>query len=45
MEHINEVEPVCLDSGIIVWEWHAIDHLIQDHDSTKANYGVVADHP
>ena len=45
MEHIIEVEPVGLDSGNIVWEWHAIDHLIQDHDSTKANYGVVADHP
>ena len=44
MEHIIEVEPVGADSGNIVWEWHAIDHLIQDYDSTKANYGVVADH-
>lgn len=31
--------------GQIVWEWHAWDHLVQDYDVTKANYGVVAEHP
>ena len=31
--------------GQIVWEWHIWDHLIQDIDPTKDNYGVVADHP
>lgn len=29
----------------IVWEWHVWDHLVQDHDPTKASYGVIADHP
>ena len=27
-----------------MWEWHVWDHLIQDYDATKANYGVVANH-
>ena len=31
--------------GQIVWEWHIWDHLIQDHDASKDNYGVIADHP
>jgi hypothetical protein len=32
-------------SGDIVWEWHIWDHLIQDFDASKDNYGNVSEHP
>jgi hypothetical protein len=32
-------------SGDIVWEWHVWNHLIQDFDATKDNYGNVSQHP
>lgn len=44
-DSVIEVEPTGSSGGDVVWEWHAWDHLIQDHDPSKANYGVVADHP
>ena len=44
-DHIIEVKPTGPTSGEIVWEWHAWDHLVQDFDSSKGNYGVVGDHP
>jgi hypothetical protein len=42
---IAEIEPVGATGGNIVWEWHLFDHLIQEADPAKDNYGVVADHP
>ena len=42
---ILEVHPTGKTTGDIVWEWHAWDHLIQDLDKTKANYGDVSEHP
>jgi len=44
-DYIIEVEPTGPTTGEIVWEWHVWDHLIQDFDPTKENYGDVADHP
>ena len=44
-DKIVEIEPSGTSGGTVVWEWHAWDHLIQDHDPSKSNYGVVADHP
>ena len=44
-DHVIEVEQTGLTTGDIVWEWHVWDHLIQDFDQTKENYGVVEDHP
>ena len=43
-EMILELQPNDTGSADVVWEWHAWDHLVQDHDSTKGNYGVVSDH-
>jgi hypothetical protein len=45
MDYLIEVEPTGPTSGEIVWEWHVWDHLIQDYNASKDNYGVVKDHP
>jgi hypothetical protein len=44
-DSLVEVKPTGKTTGEIVWEWHVWDHLIQDFDKTKANYGKVAEHP
>ncbi len=44
-DRIVEIEPLDNRHGKVVWEWHVWDHLIQDYDSKKANYGKPADHP
>ena len=42
-DKIIELQPDGMGGADIVWEWRVWDHLVQDFDSTKANYGVVAD--
>ena len=43
--HVIEVQPTPPSGGIIVWEWHLWDHLVQDIDATKDNFDDVGDHP
>lgn len=39
-----EVEPRGASGGRIVWEWHLWDHLVQEINRRKPNFGVVAEH-
>ena len=43
-DRLLEVRPTGPRSGEIVWEWSPLDHVIQDRDPDKANYGPIA-HP
>ena len=42
---IIEIEPQGTTEFDIVWEWHLFDHLVQDLDTTKDNFGIVAESP
>ena len=44
-DYLIEVRPAGASGGEVVWEWSAWDHLVQDFDPTKPNYGAVAEHP
>ncbi len=44
IESLVELRPT-EDGGEIVWEWKAADHLVQDFDETKSNYGDLTEHP
>ncbi len=41
---IVEVQPEA-EGGRIVWEWHVWDHLVQEFDGSKPNFGAIAEHP
>ncbi|MDZ7721888.1 MAG: aryl-sulfate sulfotransferase [candidate division KSB1 bacterium] len=42
---ILEIEPQGNNGGNIVWKWHVWDHLIQDFDPSKDNYGHISENP
>ncbi|MEY4595280.1 MAG: hypothetical protein RIQ47_1690 [Bacteroidota bacterium] len=44
-EKIIELQPSGTSSAMIVWEWHVWDHLVQEFDNNKPNYGIVSQHP
>ncbi|MEI8115211.1 MAG: aryl-sulfate sulfotransferase [Bacteroidia bacterium] len=44
-DYIVEIKPTYPVGGTMVWEWHTWDHLIQDFDATKSNYGIPKSHP
>ena len=43
--HFVEIANDGNGGGQIVWEWHIWDHMIQDTDTSKPNYGVIAENP
>jgi hypothetical protein len=44
-DSLVEIKPTGKTTGDVVWEWHLWDHLVQDFDKTKGNFGNVAEHP
>ena len=42
VDGVIEIDPY---NAEIVWEWSVRHHMIQEFDASKANYGVVAEHP
>ena len=44
-DKVVEIKQTGEKTAEIVWEWNTWDHIIQDFDKTKANFGDVAAHP
>lgn len=45
LESVVEIKQTSVFTGEVVWEWHLWNHLIQDYDPGKSNYGDVVKHP
>jgi len=44
-ERIVEIAQTGPTSGQVVWEWRAIDHLVQDFDPSAPDFDTIADRP
>jgi len=44
-DKVVEIKPNGKYGGEVVWEWHMWDHLIQDFDASKDNYGDPTENP
>ena len=44
-EAVVEIQPIYPNGGKIVWQWSVWDHMIQNYDRSKPNYGDPAAHP
>ena len=44
-DYLIEVRPTGSEGGEIVWEWSALDYIVQDFDPSKPNYGDPSEHP
>ncbi len=42
---ILEIAQTGPETGAVVWQWNAWDHLIQEFYNSKDNFGTVSDHP
>lgn len=45
IDKVIEIQPVGNNQANIIWEWSLWDHIIQDFDVNRSNYGDIADHP
>jgi hypothetical protein len=43
-EQIVEIQPLENDSASIIWEWKLLNHIVQDFDIDKPNFGDIGIH-
>lgn len=41
-DHLIELQPDGHGGAVVVWEWRLFDHVVQDFDATKDNFGDPA---